>query len=492
MAEQVQTSLRVAVIGGGIAGSTAALHLAEQGIDVTLIEQSDGLVNGPPICHLHAGGNLYREISQQQCTALLKQSIETVRLFPYAVNARPTVIATPLTDSNEPEALLPRLSVIKQSYQSLVSQDPLNAVLGEPDQYYSQYNREQLEALRDHKQPNNPSSHDDWMIPFAQFVDLDKLKYPVVVVQEFGLSVFRLAASVTLTLENHPHALLKMGCRLEDARYENNQWHLTYQPKQGQKQHIVVDYLVNATGYKTGTIDDLTKQSQKRFVEFKSAFITHWESSGIHWPEVIFHGERGTPQGMAQLTPYSNGYFQVHGMTESITLFDKGLVASEAPSSQPRLPSELEVKITHGWPETAIQQRTQNAIGHMSQHIPSFSKATVGGKPLFGAQQIPGEDPSLRVADVSFTQNNYARIELVKASSAYQAARKIKQQLQDLSSAEQALTTSEMSSGTTIEQAHPYLSALSSEKIELRAKALARDRGYPEALAIQTGTTSDS
>ncbi|MEZ9874494.1 FAD-dependent oxidoreductase [Vibrio breoganii] len=488
MAEQGQTSLRVAVIGGGIAGSTAALHLAEQGIEVTLIEQSDGLVNGPPICHLHAGGNLYREISQQQCVDLLKQSIETVRLFPNAVNARPTVIATPLTDSSDPLSLLPRLSVIQESYQYLVEQDPLNCVLGKPEHYYSQYSRARLEALRESEQPQNPSSHDDWMIPFAQHVDLDNLKYPVLVVQEFGLSVFRLAASVTLTLEHHPKAQLMTGCRLEDARYVNNQWHLTYQPKQGDKKQLVVDYLVNSTGYKTGTIDDLTNQSQKRLVEFKSAFITHWENSGIHWPEVIFHGERGTPQGMAQLTPYSNGYFQVHGMTESITLFDKGLVASEEPSSQPRLPLELEAKITHGWPESAIQQRTQNAIGHMSQHIPTFTKATVGGKPLFGAQQIPGDDPRLRVADVSFTENNYARIELVKASSAFQAARKIKDQLQGLHSFEQT----PMASDISVEHAHPNLSALSPESIEVRAKQLARDRGYPEALAIQTGTLSNS
>ncbi|GEA51954.1 oxidoreductase [Vibrio inusitatus NBRC 102082] len=483
MAEQVQTPLRVAVIGGGIAGSTTALHLAEQGIDVTLIEQGERLVNGPPICHLHAGGNLYREISQQQCVELLKQSIETVRLFPHAVNVRPTVIATPLTDSGDPQALLPRLSVIQDSYHNLVAQDPLNAVLGEPQQYYSQYNRAQLEALRERTQPQNPLTHDDWLIPFTQNVDLDNLKYPVFVVQEFGLSVFRLSASVSLTLEAHPNANLRMGCRLEQACYIDNQWHLTYQHKDREKQLLVVDYLVNATGYKTGTIDDLTNQPQKRLVEFKSAFITHWNNNDIHWPEVIFHGERGTPQGMAQLTPYSNGYFQVHGMTESITLFDNGLVASQAPSSQPRLPLELEAKITHGWPESVTQQRTNNAIEHMSQHIPAFSNATVGGKPLYGAQQIPGDDPALRAVDVSFTESNYARIELVKASSAYQAATKIRDQLQRLY-AKQSVT---IKCDLGIEQSHPHLSALSYECIEMRAKTLAREKGYPEDLAIQTG-----
>ncbi len=71
-----------AIIGGGIAGSTVAMHLAELGVNVTLLEKGTSLVAGPPICHLHAGGNLYREISETQCVDLLKQSIDTARFYP--------------------------------------------------------------------------------------------------------------------------------------------------------------------------------------------------------------------------------------------------------------------------------------------------------------------------------------------------------------------------------------------------------------------------
>ena len=53
----------------------------------------------------------------------------------------------------------------------------------------------------------------------------------------------------------------------------------------------------------------------------------------------------------------------------------------------------------------------------MSQFIPAFANATVGSKPLFGAQQIPGDDPTLRVAEVSFPAQRYARCEIVKVSS---------------------------------------------------------------------------
>lgn len=39
--------ITVGIIGGGIAGSTIALRLAEQGINVQLFEEGKSLVNGP-------------------------------------------------------------------------------------------------------------------------------------------------------------------------------------------------------------------------------------------------------------------------------------------------------------------------------------------------------------------------------------------------------------------------------------------------------------
>ncbi|PJC87877.1 FAD-dependent oxidoreductase [Vibrio sp. HA2012] len=470
-----------AIIGGGIAGSTAAIHLAEQGIKVTLFEQGPGLVNGPPICHLHAGGNLYREISNKQCIELLKQSVETVRLYPHAVNIRPTVIATPKKDKNSAQALLPRLEAIRSAYRELVAEDEENAVLGSPEDYFRLYHREELEMIAKRKQPSEPAVFDDWMIPFAREVRLDALKYPVVAVQEFGLSLFRLAASVTLALNNHPYCTVQIGCTLQSAERQRHNWILGYQDAQGQEQNIEVDYLINAAGYRTGMVDDLAGQPRQRLVEFKSAYITRWPVSDMSWPEVIFHGERGTPQGMAQLTPYADGYFQLHGMTENITLFKGGLVASGSMSSQPKLPDPLERKITSGWSEDVMEQRTERAIEHMSQYIPNFHLAEFGGKPLFGAQQIPGTDATLRAVDVSFTDNSYARVEIVKASSAYQAAKRIRQQLV----LEWAEKTKVGCDGVTLspEKQHPRLADLKREEVERLAIRLAQSRHYPEALA---------
>ena len=96
--------LRIAIIGGGIAGTMIGLGLCEANslflqmetdemelppFAISLFESGGSLVNGPPFCHLHAGGNLYREISDDQCMLLLEQCIDVCRLFPHCIERRP-------------------------------------------------------------------------------------------------------------------------------------------------------------------------------------------------------------------------------------------------------------------------------------------------------------------------------------------------------------------------------------------------------------------
>lgn len=466
----------VAIIGGGIAGATAAVHMSELGINIHLIEKGSGLVSGPPICHLHAGGNLYREISTEQCIELLKQSIDTVRLYPQTVNKRPTVIAVPYSDGGSPEELYERLITIQSCYAELVRQDPANKVLGEPTDYYKFYSRDEIEALASLDQPNLPSTMDEWMIPFAKHVDMEVLKFPVVAVQEYGWSVFRIAASATLALEKMPNCRLKTETQVIGVEESDDGWTLECLSSDGTVEFLQVDYLVNACGYETGSIDDLAQKPRERLVEFKAAYVTHWPQCEESWPEVIFHGPRGTPNGMAQLTPYPDGIFQLHGMTKDITLFEDGLVASNARSSQPSLPVRLKSKIQKGWDEEVIVQRSRRAIEHMARYIPDYGLAHEYGTPLFGAQQIPGKDDTLRAADVTFEGKHYARVEVVKGSSAYEAAIKLVQQWQLFDYQNQ-----------TIEQLHPVTLSLSELEIESKAKELALTRTYPAQLAQYYG-----
>jgi len=468
---------KIAVVGGGIAGSTIALYLSEIGLDVKLFEKGSSLVNGPPICHLHAGGNLYREISDEQCVTLLKESIDLVRFYPDAVDYRPTVIAVPKDDAGSPKELYKRLNLLQNEYKTLIESDSKNKVLGDSSQYYKLYDRQDLELLREKELPQKPLNLDDWMIPVAKNIDFDVLQFPLVIVQEYGLNLFRLSASASLALENKDNCEVLLKHKVTDIhKSKDNTWSVSYTNEQESKEEFF-DFLINAAGFRSGKIDDMLELKRDRLVEFKAAYVSHWKKDETFWPEVIFYGERGTPKGMAQFTPYPDGYFQLHGMTKDITLFKEGLVKSSTKSAYPKLGAELLNKIEDRWSIDDSAQRTKLAINHLAQFIPSFKSASVASKPLYGAQQIPGDDASLRAAEVSFVDEHYARCEIVKASSVLSMADSITAQLIKLGYTDKSMYK---------KRDFDTLKMLKEKQIKQYAKSLCEDREYPLALSGRT------
>lgn len=452
----------VCVIGGGIAGSTAALKISSIGLNVDLFEKESTLVSGPPFCHLHAGGNLYREIPYSECKTLLRQSIDLAKYYPYAIDFRPTIITVPKIDDGDPLALKDRLTKLQNDYQSLIDKDESNKVLGEPSEYFKIVSKDQL-----------LTSTNRWLKTFKENVNLEQIKFPIIMVQEYGINLFRISAGATLSLNNTPNCNLHMNSEVIDISKINNRYKVKYF-KDGIYTTKEFDYIVNAAGFRSGTIDDMLNFKQDRFVEFKAAYVTKWEKSSNDWPEIIFHGKRGTPNGMGQFTPYPNGHFQLHGMTKHITLFKDGLVQSSKDSSQPQLHKEFLEKIEKNWEATEVEERTTLAIEHLAQFIPSFSSATVASKPLFGAQQIPGKNEELRAADVSFEKDNYARCEVVKASSVLDMSDAIIKQLINLE-----YITKEMYNFK--EYQNPDL--INEEQIDKLSSNIAKQRNYPTSLA---------
>lgn len=473
--KKASSSLNVAIVGGGIAGATIALYLSELGINVTLLEKGPSLVNGPPICHLHAGGNLYPEISEQQCLTLLAQSIDILRLYPYAADHRPTVIAVPKMHKSTPQQLLPRLNKLQTKYQDLIEQDIANKQLGESEDYYQLFSRQEVEKLASKAPVSKPQTLSEWIIPVAKNIDLDNFQFPLIMVQEYGLNLFRLAATAGLSLQKNPHCQLLMNCKVQGVKALDNQagWQIDYQTGT-QDKLLKVDYLINAAGFRTGLIDDMLGFKRQRLVEFKAAYVTHWSEFDYIWPEVIFYGERGTPNGMAQLTPYPGGYFQLHGMSQDITLFKDGLVASSEESAQPKLSNDFINKIDVNWAKHEIDTRSQSAIDYLSSYIASFRTAQIASKPLFGAQQIPGGDPSLRASDVSFVGDNYARCEIVKASSVLTAADEVLAHMKQ---------NGLLSANLQASRVFPFTKQLEESEILAYAKGLTTERHYPSALA---------
>lgn len=466
----------IAIIGGGVAGSTTALYLGQLGLSCTLFEREKSLISGPPFCHLHAGGNLYREISDEQCVTLLKQSIDFLRYYPFIVDYRPTVIAIPTEDKGDPANLLPRLELLVKEYEAHIAKDPANEVLGKPSEYYRIYSKAQMEALRKQEKVALPQTFDEWMIPVAKEIDFEKVKFPLILVQEYGLNLFRLAAGVSLALGQIANVNLKLKTKVIQVEKEAEKWLITYE-KDGISHTEAFDYLINAAGFRTGSIDDMVGVPCQSMVEFKAAYISKWESCcDALWPEVIFHGERGTPRGMGQFTPYPDGYFQLHGMTKEITLYEDGLVANTKRSCQPQLKPDFIEKIERSWHSEEVEERTKNAIRHLAKYIPHFSEANVGSKPLFGAQQIPGSDPTLRVAEVSFPAERYARCEIVKVSSVLDMVDAIVKKLAKAGLIKHANAKRDLS----------YLTTLHEDAIAKKAAQIALMRDYPEALSRRT------
>ncbi|BBG65285.1 hypothetical protein NNO_0582 [Hydrogenimonas sp.] len=458
---------KVAIVGGGVSGVTSALILGRLGVDVTLFEKSRSLVSGPPFCHLHAGGNLYREISDGQCLKLLEQSIDFARFYPYVVDYRPTVIATPQSDPYDPKDLIPRLQKLRKEYEKIVENDPESAVLGPPEHYFRLYEKSDLLKLASLEAPKTPSGADEWMIAAAKEVDLETLKFPLILVQEYGLNLFRLSAGATLALSALPNVHLKTSARVKELKRGPDGWRVEWE-ESGRSLCGSFDYLVNAAGFKTADLDATAGIYSRRLIEFKAAYVTKW-STPLQWPEIIFHGERGTPRGMGQFTPYPGGYFQLHGMTKEITLFEEGLAKPENPLTPPKLPEEFQKKIEEGWEWSEVERRTEAAIRHIARFIPSFESAETASVPLFGAQQIPGDDPALRVAEVEFPAPRYARCEIVKVSSSLDMAEAIVQDMQR-----------EKLLGSILPSiAFPHINIPHERALQTLASRLAEERGYP-------------
>lgn len=464
----------VGIIGGGVSGVVIALELAKIGVENILFEQKSSVVNGPPFCHLHAGGNLYPDISDDQCMSLMKQSIDMAKMFPQSIDRRPTFISIPKTEKYEFVDIKRRLKLLVAYYKELIAEDPSNEILGAPEDYFKIYDQEDLQALVQNPMFEKPQTPDEWMSNAIKVADTDKLKMPLVLVQEYGWNLFRLAAQAQLALQKteKSHLLLDTEIvNINDVRKTElaYNWEVCTRDKT-----YKVKYFVNSSGFKTGVFDESLHLEVERWVEFKAAYISKWTPQKGLIPEMIFHGERGTPHGMAQLTPYAEDFYQIHGMTMDITLFQNGLVKTKGHDAQPEFASDIKEKLQQGWRSHEIDERTNNSIAYVAKFVPSFETAVAGGPPLFGAQQIPGDDPDLRVGEVSFPCKFYARSEIIKASSALTVAHQILDKINEVDLIPVAFSKT---------SSNPIVQAVSTAEIDQEAAKLAKQRGYPEEMS---------
>ena len=76
-----------------------------------------------------------------------------------------------------------------------------------------------LQSLND---PADPTTFDEWMIPVSKRLELDGLKFPIVMVQEYGWSILRMSAAVTMALEQLPNCKIMTNTEVLDVQEKEN------------------------------------------------------------------------------------------------------------------------------------------------------------------------------------------------------------------------------------------------------------------------------
>lgn len=462
-----------------MAGSTIALRLGRAGVSTLLLEARGSLVDGPPMCHLHAGGALYPELSDADCRTLLRQSVETAAWFPESIDARPTLVCVPTRDSHDPDRLLAREQMLAEHYRRLVDLDPAHRVLGDPDDYVHPYTRARLEELAGSPQPSAEESAgmawDRWVAPAATLLDLDRLRYPVLAIAEPNWNILRLAACVTLRLAALPTVDVRLHTRVCSLERDGEGWLVGTVGPDGADRIDRVDFVVNAAGFRAGAVDDQASVAAEHAVEFKAAWLARWSRPSATTralPEIVVHGKRGTADGMAQFTPYGGDVVQLHGMVDGITLFDDEPATSTGASAQPDLDPEWVDWIDHGFDPDVALTRSRRAIDHVAPFLPSFADAQPLPQVLGGAQQVPGGDVARRVGRLRHEPGRrYAVAENAKACEAVDMADAV----MDVLVAE-GIVAPERS-------ARPRWERLADADVTGLARRFARERGLPEAMA---------
>ena len=112
----------------------------------------------------------------------------------------------------------------------------------------------------------------------------------------------------------------------------------------------------------------------------------------------------------------------------------------------------------------------------------------MAGPPLFGAQQIPGKDPSLRAASVGFPTERYARVEIVKGSSALGAADAIVHKMVDTG----FLDIGRETLSVPREESFRTILSIELDEVVKKAEEIAQNRNWPLGLARPVGDISST
>lgn len=305
-------SSRVAVIGGGIAGTVSALFLARQGLQVDLFEREKGIFMGSSAipAHLYSGVQYFDDISKESIRHCMHDAIAFARTLPFIINPRPTIMALAKKDIRRPEALEEACIMNRKVYTEACRKDPKNRVFGNPLHFYKKYSRADVEKILKGEKGNNQSAR--WVAGFAKNTNLDDLQFPIFLIQEFGLDMRHAAGFMEQLIRENPNVRLHLSATVTKVKQVVRGTELTtISPKGDFKGHYHV--VVDASGRNLGALESQLNVRNPRMVDVKLAGLFKLPRNhnvDMHVPEIYILGGKGHPAGtsfMSHVSPINPG-----------------------------------------------------------------------------------------------------------------------------------------------------------------------------------------
>ncbi|NBO99286.1 MAG: hypothetical protein EBU90_04055 [Proteobacteria bacterium] len=402
-------SKRVAVIGGGISGCVSAIQMSKlPNVQVDLYERKNTLLQGSPYCHLHAGGFLYPDISVQDCTELLTNSLDFAEYFGNFLDRRPLIAAYNVNSQYQPHTLVFRARMMQMVYRCWASEHSNKHPLGHPDQYVAIFTRQDVEHFQQHgRLPETTDQAKRFHQPYveaalSQLCDFDSIKYPFVSVNEPGIRQSELEQYLINTICSNfdIQVYTKTLVSEQNIKPVDNGWNIFDSKSQTD---VYYDYLVDACG---GLRSKYFQVETPELLELKSSWVVYKNSpevSNTYFPEIAIIGARGTKDGLVQISPIGQGTFQIHYMNTDSTIFQENKEYIDTVVQNDDLPYN------------DAMRRMRVAVHKITELMPVFSNSGPL-EYLWGLQRTVGTDVSKRTSQIIFRPNR-AEIQLTKASS---------------------------------------------------------------------------